>query len=111
MRKTPITFALMGACGLVFPSGFVQAEHESSLQVQTKEKAFTIGHLTLPSQKNRENCTRCATGQNETVFIPQQVNDEPGLPILLCSNEKPMMEQHLYAYNKLFKEKTCMVIN
>ena len=42
MRKTPITFALMGACGLVFPSGFVQAEHESSLQVQTKEKRLQL---------------------------------------------------------------------
>jgi hypothetical protein len=29
----------------------IKKEHESSLQVQTKEKAFTIGHLTLPSQK------------------------------------------------------------
>jgi hypothetical protein len=64
------------------------------------------------SKRTGENCTRCTTGQNETVFIPQQVNDEPGVAYsIVQSNEKPMMEQHLYAYNKLFKEKTCMVIN
>ncbi|PFT76057.1 peptidase M4 family protein, partial [Bacillus thuringiensis] len=74
MRKTPITFALMGACGLVFPSGFVQAEHESSLQVQTKEKAFTIGHLTLPSQKEPGKIVQDALqDKTKQSLSPQQV--------------------------------------
>ncbi|WP_428994088.1 M4 family metallopeptidase [Bacillus cereus] len=89
MRKTPITFALMGACGLVFPSGFVQAEHESSLQVQTKEKAFTIGHLTLPSQKEPGKIVQDALqDKTKQSLSPQQVNDEPGVAYSIVQQRK-----------------------
>ncbi|HEQ3528710.1 TPA: M4 family metallopeptidase [Bacillus cereus] len=89
MRKIPTTFALMGACGLVFPSGFVQAEHESSLQVQTKEKAFTIGHLTLPSQKEPGKIVQDALqDKTKQALSLQQVNGESGVAYSIVQQRK-----------------------
>jgi hypothetical protein len=42
------------------------------------------------SKRTGENCTRCTTGQNETVFIPQQVNDEPGVAYSIVQRTKSL---------------------
>ncbi|PEZ32087.1 peptidase M4 family protein [Bacillus thuringiensis] len=89
MKKISASFALIGACGLLFPSGFVQAEKETSLQVQTKEKAFTIGQLTLPSQKEPGKIVQDALqNKTEQALSLEQVNGESGVAYSILQKRK-----------------------
>jgi hypothetical protein len=59
--------------------------------VQTKEKAFTIGHLTLPSQKEPGKIVQDALqDKTKQSLFPQQVNDEPGVAYSIVQRTKSL---------------------
>ncbi|OQR54833.1 M4 family metallopeptidase [Bacillus sp. CDB3] len=105
-KLIPTSLAILGVCGIVGPADLTHAKNLSNLQVETKEKYFTVGQLTLPSNTKPDKVVQDALQKKiKHVLAPNQVNGEVGVDFQVIQQRPSYDNETLVRVQQMFQGK------